>query len=297
MMSSQPLRPVTAEERDAFRTHGVVQLKQILPPDWVAYLKAALEDVYQRHIITQENPIDRLAKGIEASGGKVLSDLDRPVSGRFYVKNSPSRLSSELRQFAMESPAKLIAAQLYDANKINFYFDQLFWKEPGSGKRTAFHQDESYFNCHGTQCGTFWISIDHVTRANGAMGYVRGSHLWGRQFAANTFVSQQRMPGSEGEALPDIEGNESDYDIVYFDSEPGDILVHDYRTLHGSTGNTSSDNPRRSFAVRYTGDDVRYLRKPGTSPEAPQSALLSDGDPLDCEDFPVVWRRAQYLAS
>ncbi len=291
-MMTEPLRPVTPEEREALRTHGVVQLKQILSADWISYLEEALKGVYERYLTREDNPIDRLAKGVEASGGKVLSDLNAPAFGRFFVKNSPSRLSPALRHFSMESPARIIAAQLYDTSKVNFYFDQMFWKEPGSGKRTAFHQDESYFNCQGTQCGTFWISVDHVTRENGAMGYVRGSHLWGRQFAANTFVSQQRMPGAEGEALPDIEGHESDYDVVYFDSEPGDILVHDYRTIHGSTGNTSSDRVRRSFAVRYTGDDVRYLSKPGTSPEAPRSSLLRDGDPLDCEDFPVVWRRA-----
>lgn len=291
-MTSEPLRSVTDAERHDLQVHGVTQLKQILPPDWVAYLRDALEDVYRRHLIVEENPIDRLAAKIESGGGTVLSDLPTSGTGRFFVKNSPSRVSAALRTFALESPVKQIAAQLYGASKVNFYFDQMFWKEPGSGKRTAFHQDESYFNCRGTQCATFWISIDHVTRENGAMGYVRGSHLWGREFAANNFVSQERMAGSQGETLPDIEGHESDYDIVYYDSEPGDILVHDYRTIHGSTGNIMTNRARRAFAVRYTGDDVTYWERPGTPDESPKSALLRDGDPLDCEDFPVVWRRS-----
>src|SRR5690606_24807020 len=136
-----------------------------------------------------------------------------------------------------------------------------------------------------------WVSVDHVTKANGAMGYVRGSHLWGRQFAANSFVSQKLLPGAVGEQIPDIEGNEDDYDIVYYDYEPGDVLVHHYRTLHGATGNVSSDTPRRSFAVRYTGEDVRYFQRPGAPGEAPGSERLKDGDPLGGPDFPVVWRR------
>jgi hypothetical protein len=34
-------------------------------------------------------------------------------------------------------------------------------------------------------------------------------------------VSEEPIPGSVGEQLPDIEGHEDDYDIVYYESEPG----------------------------------------------------------------------------
>jgi len=291
-MTPLPVRSVTEDERETLRRDGVVQLKGIMPLDWIDMLRDAMTDFYETHMLTEENPLETRAKIAQAAGGKILNQLERPT-GRFFVKNSPSQLSPGLRRFAIESPLKLVAADLYQGNSVNFYFDQMFWKEAGSGTRTAFHQDESYFNCTGDQCNTFWVATDPVTKENGAMGYVRGSHLWGKQFAANSFVSQERLPGSDGELVPDIEGHEEDYDIVYYDSEPGDVLVHNYRTLHGSTGNISTSSLRRSFAVRYTGEDVRYYNRPGAPSQAPFSPSLKDGDRLECEEFPVVWRATE----
>jgi ectoine hydroxylase-related dioxygenase (phytanoyl-CoA dioxygenase family) len=291
MMTPAPIRSVTSDEREFFKQHGVVQLKGILPIDWVDQLRAAMEDIYETHLKTEDNPVERRAAAVLAEGGKILSDLEKPT-GRFFIRNSPSRVSPELKRFAFESPMKLIAADLFDAGKLNFYFDQLFWKEAGSGTRTTFHQDVSYFNCTGEQCGTFWVAVDSVTKANGAMGYVKGSHLWGKEYAVHGFVNRDPLAGSVGEQVPDIENNEADYDLVYYDSEPGDVLVHDYRTLHGSTGNISGDKVRRSFAVRFTGDDVRYYNRPGAPVQAPSSDKLRDGDILDSEEFPVVWRRS-----
>lgn len=289
-MRDTPLRAITDEERATLERDGAVHLKQILSADWIDLLREAMEQLYVDHLQLVDNPMERLEQASVAAGNRILTDA--PAStGRFFVKNHPSRISPALRRFAIESPLRIVAADLYGADAVNFYFDQLFWKEPGSGKRTAFHQDESYFNCTGDQCCTFWVSVDRVTRETGAMGYVRGSHRWGRQFAANSFVSQKLLPGAVGEQIPDIEGNEDEFDIVYYDYEPGDVLVHNYRTLHGSTGNVSASTPRRSFAVRYTGEDVRYFQRPGAPGEAPASAVLKDGDKLDSPDFPVVWRR------
>lgn len=289
-LSVTPLRAVTDEERLTFERDGVVRLQKILPDDWVDHLRQAMEDVYHDVLLKVENPMERLEKQTLAQGGRILTDLASPKS-RFFIKNSPGRLSAALHQFTHDSPLKLIAADLYRSEYLNFFFDQMFWKEPGSGRRTAFHQDLTYFNCTGNQCATFWVAIDPVTKATGAMGYVRGSHKWGREFAPNVFVSQDPLPGGTGEPMPDIEGNEKDYDIVYHDSEPGDVLVHDYRTVHGATGNTSIDTPRRSYAVRYTGDDVRFYKRPGTSSEAPFSPSLKDGDRLESAEFPIVWKR------
>lgn len=289
-MRNLPLRPITDAERATFATDGVVQLKQVLPPEWMDQLHHAMEQLYADHMQAEPNPMERLEEASKAAGEKILKD-GPGTDGRFFVKNHPSRISTDMRRFVMESPLRIVAADLYQSPAVHFYFDQLFWKEAGSGRRTAFHQDESYFNCTGEQCATFWVSVDQVTRETGAMGYVRGSHRWGRQFAANSFVSQKHLPGAVGEALPDIEGHEADYDIVYHDSEPGDVLVHDYRTLHGSTGNTSRSTPRRSFAVRYTGEDVRYYQRPGAPADAPSSNALKDGDRMGPPDFPLAWSR------
>ena len=106
--------------------------------------------------------------------------------------------------------------------------------------------------------------------------------------AANSFASQAPLPGSPLSALPDIEGNENDFDIVYYPVQPGDAIVHHVRTAHGSTGNGSTRD-RRAFALRYLGDDIRYLQREGAAPDSQKSAELSDGDRMDSTEFPLIW--------
>ena len=93
-------------------------------------------------------------------------------------------------------------------------------------------------------------------------------------------------------SLPDIEGHESDYDIVYYDVEPGDVIVHNYRLAHGSRGNTSLDRTRRAVSLRFAGDDATALHRPSAPAEFPIDPNLRDGDPLDSKTYPVVWPRS-----
>jgi ectoine hydroxylase-related dioxygenase (phytanoyl-CoA dioxygenase family) len=190
-----------------------------------------------------------------------------------------------------------VAAALFGADRINFFGDQLFLKEPRSLHRTAFDQDAPYFHLEGDQCCTMWMPLNVVDRENGAMGYERGSHRWPIH-ATNDLVSQEPIPGSTGERLPDIEGREDDFDVVYYESEPGDVIVHHVRTVHGSTGNLSADRVRRAVTLRYLGDDVRYLERTGAPPDSAKSSSLRNGDRMDSPEFPLVWTRSKgYVAT
>jgi len=131
-------------------------------------------------------------------------------------------------------------------------------------------------------------AAEPVSKETGGMGYVRGSHRW-KLHSPNAFVSQ--MPSNDAglPALPDIEGNEDDYDIAYFEVEPGDVIVHDYRLTHGSRGNTSLERTRRAVSLRFAGDDATVLHRPSAPAEFPVNPNLKDGDVLDSTTYPVVW--------
>ena len=81
----------------------------------------------------------------------------------------------------------------------------------------------------------------------------------------NNLVTQQPTHDMDSAGLPrmpDIEGNEASYDVVYYDADPGDVIVHNMYTIHGSTGNTGASGRRRMAAsIRYLGDDIRYKPK------------------------------------
>ncbi len=73
--------------------------------------------------------------------------------------------------------------------------------------------------------------------------------------------------------------------------EPGDTVLFDVRTLHG-TGDGLVRARRRAISTRWLGDDVRYCERPGeTSPPYPDIGLES-GERMREDWFPVLWRRS-----
>ena len=100
--------------------------------------------------------------------------------------------------------------------------------------------------------------MDSVSKESGAMGYIKGSHKW-PEYSPNALVSNDRTHDDNTPTLPKIEDNESKYDIMYFDAEPGDVIIHYPRTCHGSRGNTTLNQRRLAASIRYVGDDVRWV--------------------------------------
>lgn len=303
----EPTRRITAEEIETYKRDGVVCLRGLLPAEWVAELKKVMDKVESDHAAKQKDgeftlaastdqnssqlhAMNNLGDLIEQAGGMVLKEKSgSKADGAFILVNNGTRDYKDLRRIALESPLAEAAGALFETSKINFLFDQIFIKQAGASTRTAFHQDQGYFRVDGQQCATFWTACERVDMKNGAMGYVKGSHNW-ETYAPNAFVSQMTMDTHGLPTLPDIEGNEDDYDIVYYEVEPGDVIVHHYRTVHGARGNVSANRGRRSAAIRFGGDDLTYLNRPSAPEEFPVDSSLNDGDPLDGDVFPVAWR-------
>ena len=223
------------------------------------------------------------------------------VTGRSIVETDAAFWHAGLRSHHLRGPLPEIVAQLTQGSKINFYADQMFSKEPGSRMKTPFHQDKPYFLVEGGDIAVCWVSVDPVTAENGAMGYVRGSHRWGKTFKPADFVTENgTLPEIEGIDLSGLEDlpriTPQSHDVVYLDAEPGDVIVHHWATIHGSTGNVTQSRPRRAASVRYACEGCTYYRRP-SSPEPWRDTLdLRDGDPLEkAERFPIVWPRSQSL--
>ena len=305
------VRKLTVDEIETYQRDGVVCLRGVLSDDWVGVVREAVDDAERRYaeeasrgslIESMLQPtleqshihaMGQMGEMLDTQGVDVLRDelpgaSDKQADGQFILVNNAVIDYPAVQRLAFESPLGQVAAQLFAAQKVNFLFDQIFIKQPGAGTRTAFHQDWGYFHVDGEQVASFWTAAESVSKENGGMGYVRGSHLWDLH-SPNAFIAQMTDASNGLPALPDIEGNESDYDIVYFDVEPGDVIVHNYRLAHGSRGNTTLDRSRRAISLRYAGDDVTALRRGSAPEEFPIDPNLKDGDPLDGETYPVVW--------
>jgi ectoine hydroxylase-related dioxygenase (phytanoyl-CoA dioxygenase family) len=312
------VRPITIDEVAAYHQAGVVLLRGLLDLEAVNFLRRNIDEAI-RTLGNSPSGYDlsELTRAYEASNDSLLAsrsdgqhnvasivDYMRAVGkpllfdnvapeqkGRFLLDTGLATRLRALRSFVIRGAAVEVAAALLQSEIVRFFDDQLFVKEPGTRERTAFHQDATYFDADGDQCCVLWIPTDPATQETGALQYLRGSHRSGKSYQPNVFVSQTPMPGAEGDLLPDIEGNPDAFDLVQFDAEPGDIIVHHYKTVHGASGNTSKYQVRRALAVRYTGDDIRFKKRPWTPARPHLNHNLQDGDELDAADFPVVWRR------
>lgn len=309
-------RPSNADI-STFGRDGVVCLRGVLSSDNIAELTAALDTLsaqvgssaagydvtaIRRRLYDAPDPNARptgtgrqydgnlVRQNLAASTTQALLDSGASGKGRFLVDSSTWLRHPTVRRLALDSDLPEIAAQLLGAHKINFCDDQIFVKTEGAADRTAFHQDYTYFRMKGWQGCAMWICVDPADEDAGALAYVRGSHRWGREFLPNMFFAHIGVPGSSGESLEEIEANPQLHDLVRFDVEPGDVVIHHFRTVHGAGGNRSS-HTRRALSLRYAGDDMRYWRRPGTPDQPYQHHALQDGDPLDSEAFPVVWPR------
>jgi ectoine hydroxylase-related dioxygenase (phytanoyl-CoA dioxygenase family) len=233
--------------------------------------------------------VSGLAQYLKAVGSKPLvDDFGEEAKGHFRLDTTTWRRYRTIRDIALDSVLPEVAAQLMGATKVNYCDDQIFVKDPMTKDRTAFHQDYTYFHLRGWQGCVMWACVDPANEESGVPIYVRGSHKWGKEYKANPFLVQTAFPGSEGEDLPDIREHMADYDIMRFETKPGDIIVHHFRTVHGAAGNHSR-RPRRAASLRYVGNDMRYHVRNGAPPQPYHDHDLKEGDVLDSRSFPVVW--------
>lgn len=220
--------------------------------------------------------------------------LERPnrkcdKEGQFFYDAAGWRLYESVRNVAFDSALPELCAQLLGTQYLNFWEDTTFVKAPNTMQKTVFHQDYAYFQIRGSKCCIVWIPLDPVTKENGTMQYIRGSHLWNETYAPNLFITQTTMLDAENPKLPDIENNLEQYDIVTVEANPGDVIIHNVMTVHGSGGNMSKDQNRRAMSFRYCGDDITYYDRPGAIPQPYISQNLDNGAPLYSKDYPLVW--------
>ena len=268
---------VSEQQIDDFHQDGAICLRQVFDANSVAALREAVETAI-------------------AEPGPYASDFSGGEGGRFLADTFLWTRHRAFRDIVVYSELGEIAGALIGSNSIRFFFDHLLVKEPGSTDPTPWHQDAPYFPIDGSDCCSIWIALDHVNRENGAVEYVKGSHKTGKLYAPESFYGDGRNRNDELEAVPDVDGDRDRYDILSWELEPGDCLVHHVRSLHGAPCNESDTNRRRGLATRWIGDDITYATRDGI-PE-PMTNSLQDlapelvlGAPFDHPNFPVVWER------
>jgi ectoine hydroxylase-related dioxygenase (phytanoyl-CoA dioxygenase family) len=173
---------------------------------------------------------------------------DGPAPKRIHARHLDSRLVYDL----CAHPAIVTRmASLYGPDLI--LWSSHFWiKEARIGEALYWHQDTHYWPMRPPITLSAWLAIDEVTRENGCV---------------------QLIPGSHKTALPHAttrldDGTRQDVDPKYIDAErivsmplrPGEFFLFHGAILHYSPAN-ASDTRRFGMAIRVTVPRVNFHKE------------------------------------
>lgn len=261
--------PISQADIEQYERDGVICLRGVLDRDEVAELSEEIERVL-------DHP------------GPQGKDYSSEGKGRFRTDTFMWTRHRPFWRLQVDSPIPQITADLMRSSHSYLMADVLFVKEPNTPNPTPWHQDQPYGWYNGHQVCSVWIPLDSVTLDNGGLEYIPGSHRWDHWYRPVGFDAAAAERTQDFEPMPDIEAHRDDYEIIHFDMEPGDALIHHLLILHGAPGNSASDRRRRAIAYRYAGDDATYAVR-DFGPKPVWDPGLNAGDHFGCDLFPQVW--------
>ena len=215
-------------------------------------------------------------------------------SGQTLTRQNGWIISAPLRRFLHQSPLAEAAATLMGSREIRIYEDLMIYKAAGSEQPTPWHQDDPQWPLVGHQMCSAWFCLDPVDSQTGALRFAAGSHKGPRyqpyvapSRAADFDADKQYF---EGGPQPDVEANPQRFPVVCYDTNPGDVVFFSPRSLHAAIGSAPT-YPRRTFSIRFLGDDVRWEPKKTVMYEWLANIKLHAGDKAVDPHFPLLWPR------
>ena len=262
-MNRSLTRPITQEEISTYRRDGVVCLREMFDREWVEWLRDTADTIPGEY-------------------------GNRAFLWPFY---------DAYRELAFDSPVGEIAAAMMGSRTCGLTIDITFIKDSHSKSLTPWHHDQPYYQVQGEHVCGMWIGLDRSNADNGAMEWIRGSHKWSRVFEPDPFDGSGHYKAvHEGrERILDIDAEREKYDIVMFETEPGDCIVDHALVLH-SAGDNNTGHPRRAITYALYGDTARFASiAPSRGVEDTRDLELSDGDefPPDHPLVPRIWPKRE----
>ncbi len=128
-----------------------------------------------------------------------------------------------------------------------------FIKEARNPAFVSWHQDSTYWGLDRPDVVTAWVALTPANEANGAMGFIPGSHLKDQIPHRDTFAKDNLLTRGQ-EVMVDVDASRQVLDVL----SPGEMSLHHVRLVHGSPPNPSHDR-RIGLAIRYIPTDVRQI--------------------------------------
>jgi len=172
--------------------------------------------------------------------GDALKRLNPPRSPDGQPPSFMWKQSPEVWAFIFDPRLGLLAADLLGASRVRLIHDVLFQKR-GREKGTTWHRDSDFWRFSGRGALTMWIPLQD-TPAEMTLRYVTGSHL---------APDRRLLRRFEKAALS------TRHHYVRTPLTLGDVAIHHYGTLHGSTRYVGPAL-RRALAVHVIDAEARF---------------------------------------
>ena len=163
-------------------------------------------------------------------------------------------------------PAILDAVEDVLGGDIFLWGFSLFVKDPGDESYVSWHQDSTYWGLSEPDVVTAWVALSASSRESGCMKMLPGSHKL-EQLPHHDTLAERNLLTRGQEIAVKVDENKAEYLLL----KPGEISLHNIRTVHGSEPNRSGER-RIGVAMRYIAPHVRQINA------AHDSAWLVRGD-------------------
>ena len=141
---------------------------------------------------------------------------------------------------------------LYGPNLL-CWTSNFFIKEANNPAFVSWHQDSTYWGLDKPDVVTAWIAFTPSNAANGAMGFIPGTHTKDQIPHRDTFAKNNLLTRGQ-EVAVDVDPK----DAATITLQPGEMSLHHVRLVHGSPPNPSNDR-RIGFAIRYIPTSVAQV--------------------------------------
>lgn len=261
-------RPITPREVAIFERDGFVLIPGFFTDAEVAPLREAC---------TVDPSLGGRLRAVSDSSGNAQEVIGWTAFSEDYLGVVP-RLAR-----LVEGAETLLGKPCYH------WHSKLSMKQPHTPGRWDWHQDYPYWydeGCMKPDMLTCMIAIDRVTKENGCVTLVPGSHLYGRINHGKVGESS----GCDPERLAIIQKT---LPQVPVELEPGDVCFFHGNTLHASSGN-NADYPRTVLHCTYNTIENTPIIGKGQEHHAYKPFTKLPDDMLSRRAYNTLWDNHEF---
>jgi hypothetical protein len=183
-----------------------------------------------------------------------LEEFERKAGGPLKgdLRHKSHLLFTWLADLVRFDPVVDAIEDLYGPNLL-CWTTNFFIKEGRTPSFVSWHQDSTYWGLDRPDVVTAWIAFTDSNEANGAMGFIPGTHTTDQIPHRDTFDRDNLLTRGQ-EVAVDFDESKA----VTIELKAGEMSLHHVRLVHGSPPNPSPDR-RIGFAIRYIPTSVRQI--------------------------------------